>query len=101
MSKMVHGVVALLLPVALVLLLSAGPAQAQCRGGQYRGQQVNMMGLRQQPYGMFTGLQQQQQYALLAWQQQQQQQYALLLALQQQQYALQQRALAAQLLGGR
>jgi hypothetical protein len=89
--------------VAVTLLLSAYPAQAQSRGGCGRGgssggQQVGLRTGGPQP--QYAMLVQQQQYALLAQLQQQQQQNALLaqqLRQQQQQNALlvQQRNAAA------
>jgi hypothetical protein len=87
---------ALLTAVALALLLPAGRAAAQCRGGGQRQMGTQRLGrsLRtQQPQGT-PGYQQQLQTL--------QQQYALLTALQQQQdalaaAALQQRVLAARI----
>jgi hypothetical protein len=93
------------LAVAVALLLTAGPAQAQSRGGSggcggrggsSGGRQQNALRYTpQQQYTMLTAAQ--QQALLAALQQQQQQQQALLAALQQQQNVLraQQRNAAA------
>src|SRR3954462_15465498 len=109
MSSTIAGWATRGLVAGVLLVLAAGPARAQNRGGARQGcsgqQSGAMAGLAQQR-GMLAGLQlrqqanlrgglaqprlaaltplQQQQYALLlAIQQQQQQQLALLLALQQ------------------
>jgi hypothetical protein len=76
-----------LLAVAPALLLSAGQAQAQCRGGQQQGRSGPLSMPR--PGMPAFGMQQSplQQLGTLVTLQQQQQQMAMLLALQQQQNA--------------